>query len=490
VAGDAGSSGRGEDVLDARARLERVEHVVARSPVTCPPSTSIGDVAALMARERISSVLIPHADGIGIVTDRDLRARVVAARRDPEIPVSEVMTPAVRTIPGSAMLGEAVLVMLEGGFHHVPVTDGAGDVIGVVTDTDLIGIGRNSPFLLKRAIERAADPEGAIAVVAALPGVIRSMVQTGVDPVDVGYAVALMTDALSRRVIELRSAELGSPPVGWAWLALGSEARREQGLHSDQDHAIAYDLPAGSDADEVDRYFASLAEAVTADLEAAGIPRCEGEVMATERPLRRSLEHWTDAFRGWMQDLGTGGSFQASIVFDYRRIAGTLDVEPALDEVLADAPRHPSFGTHLARRALDTEPPLGMFDRVRTERRGSHAGTIDVKHRGVLIVTGIARAITVGRGITSERGTVGRLRAAGGDVLDDATVRELEEAFRFLWGIRLRHQVERAAAGAEADDHVDPGTLGPTSVPGLREAFRVIRRAQRVIAIEFGIRAG
>ena len=112
--------------------------------------------------------LIPHADGVGIVTDQDLRSRVVAARRDPEDPVSEVMTSTVRTIPGSAMLGEAILVMLEGGFHHVPVTDGAGDLIGVVTD-DLIGIGRNSPFLLKRAIEDAGDPATAIAVVAELP---------------------------------------------------------------------------------------------------------------------------------------------------------------------------------------------------------------------------------------------------------------------------------------------------------------------------------
>ena len=156
--------------------------------------------------------------------------------------------------------------------------------------------------------------------------------------------------------------------------------------------------------------------------------------MATEQPLRRPLTHWTAAFRGWMEDVGTGGSFQASIVFDYRRIAGTLDAEPTLDAVLAEAPRHPSFGSHLAHRALDEHPPLKMFDRIAVPRGGPHAMTVDVKHRGVLIVTRIARAVTVGRGITSERGTVGRLRAAAGDVLDDATVRELEDAFRFLWG--------------------------------------------------------
>ena len=81
--------------------------------------------------------------------------------------------------------------------------------------------------------------------------------------------------------------------------------------------------------------------------------------------------------------------------------------------------------------------------------------TVDVKHRGVLIVTGIARAVTVGRGITSERGTVGRLRAAAGDVLDDAGSGARGRVPLPL-GVRLRHQVERAAAGAEPDDRVDP----------------------------------
>lgn len=475
----------GAEALDDRTRLVRVESLVSRPPVTCPPSTSVRDAAGLMARERISSVLIPHREGLGIFTDRDLRGRVVAPGRDPAGPISDVMTATAKTIPGSAMVGEAVLVMLEGGFHHVPVTDRAGEVLGVVTDTDLIGLGRDSPFLLKRAIEDASDAAGAIAVASNLSRVVGSMVRTGVDPVDVGYAVALMTDSLTRRFTDLAMDDLGSAPAPWAWLALGSEARREQGLHSDQDHAIAYDAPGGQD---VDPYFASLAATVTADLEAAGIPRCRGEVMATEPPLRRPLDHWVQAFRGWMSDLGVEGSVQASIVFDYRRVAGTLDAESRLDEVLREAPRHPGFAAHLARRALDVRPPLGAFDRLVTERRGSHAGTLDIKHRGLLIVTGIARALTIGRG-TVERSTIGRLRRLREDGgLDAALAADVEEAFRFLWGIRLRHQADAAFRGAEPDDHIDPRNLGPVSRPALREAFRVIERAQRAVTLELGLR--
>jgi CBS domain-containing protein len=472
-----------EGVLDARARLVRVESLVGRPPMTCPPSISIREAAGLMARERISSVLIPHRDGLGILTDRDLRSRVVALGRDLESPISEVMTATARTIPGSAMVGEAVLVMLEGGFHHVPVTDRAGDVIGVVTDTDLLGLGRDSPFLLKRTIEESKDAAAAIAAASGLTRVVRSMVRAGVDPVDIGYAVALMTDSLTQRFVDLAADDLGGAPVPWAWIALGSEARREQGLHSDQDHAIAYDA-----GPESDTYFASLAAEVTANLEAAGIPRCRGKVMATEPSLRRPLDQWVQALRGWISDLGVDGSFQASIVFDYRRVAGTLDVESHLDAVLREAPRHPGFAAHLAHRALDLRPPLGAFDRLVTERRGPHAGTLDIKHGGLLIVTGLARALTVGRGIV-ERSTIGRLRTLrDGGGFDDALVADLEEAFRFIWGVRLRHQADGDFHGANPDDHVDPRRLGPVTRPALREAFRVIERAQRALALRLGLR--
>jgi CBS domain-containing protein len=422
---------------------------------------------------------------MGILTDRDLRSRVVALGRALDDPVSDVMTATARTIPGSAMVGEAILAMLEGGFHHVPVTDATGGVIGVITDTDVIGLGRDSPFLLKRAIEDAPDAGSAIAIAVELPRVVRSMVRAGVDPVDIGYAVSLMTDSLTVRFVDLAMNELGSAPAPWAWLALGSEARREQGLHSDQDHAIAYDPPGRQ---EIDPYFASLAGTVTANLEAAGIPRCRGEVMATERPLRRPLDHWVQAFRGWMSDVGMVGSFQASILFDYRRVAGTLDAEIPLNEVLREAPHHPGFAAHLAHRALDLRPPLGAFDRLVTERRGPHAGTLDIKHRGLLIVTGFARALTIGRGII-ERSTISRIRRLrDGDGLDGALLADVEDAFRFLWGVRLRHQADEAIRGADPDDHIDPRKLGSVTRPALREAFRVIERAQRALALELGLR--
>ncbi len=229
----------GEPATDLRRRP--VGTLVRREPVTCEGSTSVRDAARRMADERVSCLLVPGPDGLGILTDRDLRTRVLAARRDLGTPVREVMTAPARTVPWDTMAGEVLSSMLAEGFHHFPVVDGSGARIGVVTDTDLMGLERRSPFVLKSSIERSPDVESAVEAGRLLPSVVCELVDAAADPVEVGHVVGVVVDALTGRLIELAFAEIGEPPVPWAWLALGSEARHEQALHTDQDHALAYD---------------------------------------------------------------------------------------------------------------------------------------------------------------------------------------------------------------------------------------------------------
>jgi CBS domain-containing protein len=466
----------------------RVSSLIHRPAVSFPPDGSVGEAASRMTADRVSALLIPREGGWGIITDRDLRSRVLAAGRAGETKVSEIMTVPVRTVPSDSMAGEALLTMLDGGFHHLPVIDAHGGLAGVVTDTDLMGLSRQSPFALKSAIERSPSETDAVAAARRLPEVASELVEVNVDPVDVGHVVGGTIDALSRRLIELAIARLGDPPVPWAWLALGSEARHEQALSTDQDHALVYD-PGGRGEAELDPYFAALAEAVTSGLESAGIPRCRGDAMAVHPSLRRSLAGWMDQLRSWMSDPGTEGSVLTSITFDYRRIAGPLDVEAPMDEVIRSVPgRYPQFLRHLARRALDQKPPTGFFRNLVVESHGEHAGRFDVKHGGIMIVTSLARAWALRRGRTEKR-TLERLRGAveSGEI-DEESRQAMEEAFRLLWQVRLDHQAAMVRAGSPADDFVDPASLGPITRQGLKEAFRIIGREQRGLAADLGVR--
>jgi signal-transduction protein with cAMP-binding, CBS, and nucleotidyltransferase domain len=341
---------------------------------------------------------------------------------------------------------------------------------------------------LAATIEVAENQEAAVAAAREIPDLACVLLDDGADAVKIGHVISSSIDALTERLSTFAIDDLGEPPVSWAWMALGSEARLEQALHTDQDHALAYEL-GDRPVEEVDPYFAQLAERVTAGVEAAGIPRCIGDAMAITAGLRRSVESWATAFHDWMSDAGREGSIFSSITFDHRRVAGPLDIEPALHAVIAEAAdRYPEFLTHLAHRALDRKPPTGFIRNFVVESKGEHAGRLDIKHGGVTIISNLARvyAIRAGR---PEKSTLDRLTAAEETgQINHEDRQALEEAFRLLWQIRLEHQVRQLRANAKPDDFVDPAELGPIVRLGLKEAFRIIGGEQRGLATQMGMR--
>ena len=461
--------------------------LIRRAPVGADPGMTVTAAAERMAAEHVSCLLVPMRQGWGIVTDHDLRSRVLAMGRSPETPVEEIATFPANTLPEHALVGEALLAMFADGVNHFPVTGPDGSIFGVVTATDLLDIGRDTPFSIRGQIERARTREEVAAAGRGLPQVVLALVDASSEPVSVGRVAALVVDAMTTRLVTLAIERFGEPSTSWAWLALGSAARREQALATDQDHALAYDAPQGS-VDAFDASLAELAEFVTGGLEDAGIPRCKGDAMAVNPAMRRSVEGWTEAMDAWRRDLGASGSVLSSILYDFRRVTGPLDPEPELDAAIRGAGRDPAFLRHLGHRALAHRPPTGFFRDLVVERKGENVGRLDVKHGGITIIGNIARLEGVKAG-TPAKETLDRLAgAAAAGTLDASTANELSEAFRFLWEVRLRHQADQVRRGEPPDDFVDPSTLGPVTRRGLKEAFVVISRTQRVLAAELGLR--
>jgi CBS domain-containing protein len=468
------------------ARLRTVGGLVRRDAITIEPGRTVAEAAGLMRDEHVSCLLIRTERGIGVVTDRDLRIRIVAERGSVDAPVETIATSPAITIEASALAGDALTVMLAKGIHHLPVLE-QGRLVGVVTDTDLMGLGRHTPFALKSAILRARSRAAAAAAARDLPLVVVALVEARTDPVEVGRVIALVGDAITDRLIALAAEELGSPPATFAWLALGSAARFEQSLKTDQDHALAYDPPPGADLEAIEATFGELAEFVTAGLEEAGFPRCRGDAMAVHPSMRKPIDDWAERFRRWMSQPDVDTSILSSIGFDFRRQAGALEAEPRLAEAVRQAATHPGFLRLMGRRALAFHPPTGFVRDLVVEAKGEHAGRLDVKHGGITIVTSLARAWALQAG-SSAVGTLERLEAAAETgTLAPEIAEELAQAFRFLWEVRLRHQADQVSAGEQPDDFVDPTALGSFQRSGLKEAFHVIRRAQRQLATELGL---
>ena len=443
-----------------------------RPAITCSANTTVQQAAALMARERSSSLLVPADGGWSVLTEHLLSAGVLAKGRSPRTPVGEVAERPAAALPSDRSAGDALVFMLEAGIHHLSVVDADRRVLGVVYDADLAGLAFRSPLALRTAIESAEDAATVARAGRDVPNALWTMVEAGVDPVEVSRMVTLIIESMTRRFADLAINRLGAPPVPWAWLSLGSTARREQGIVTDQDHALAFD-PQGRPFEEVDGYFLDLAVAVTSGLEEAGIPRCKAKVVAEERSLRRPLEHWVIAFNDWMDQPRLAAGRQASILFDYRRSAGPLEAERTFAEVIGSSPHRPQFLRQMARQAVDVRPPARVDGRL-----------VDVKDDGLTPIVNLARSYALECGVGQPR-TLERLDlAAARGRIDDETREGLTEAFRLLWQIRLEHHAACVRDGRAPNDSIDPLTLGPLTRVELAEAFRFVRRAQRSVRRE------
>ena len=464
-----------------------VGDLVGRAPVGVRADASILEAARLMSAERISSVLVTDGERlVGILTDRDLRTRVLAAGVDPANPVSAVMTPDPATTGPDAPALEALIELVRRNIHHLPVvTDGRPS--GMITATDLLRLQQANPVFLVGDIAKAPDVATIAELATRMQWVVAGLVRQGTSAHDAGRVVTSVGDAIERQVITLAEAELGPPPVPYAWLTLGSRARFEQALGPDQDHALL--LHDDYRPEQHATWFGELAELVTSGLEAVGYPRCRGDKMATNPRWRQPLDVWRGHVDRWVGTPTPEAILEASVFFDLRHQHG----DPGLTAELAAAQRRaaqhaPIFLAHLAAAAASHHTPLGFFRGLVVDRSGDHRDTLDVKRGGINIIVEIARlhGLACGSEATS---TLARLEDAVMAGRVSATLgADLRDAWEFLAHLRLRHQVAQVRDGAPPDNWVDPSALSPFEKQHLRAAFGVIRSAQVAIAQRYPVR--
>lgn len=453
-----------------------VRDLVRRDPITSPSTVSIREAAQVMSRRQVSSLLVVD-DGrlVGILTDRDLRTRVLAEGVDSGLAVSEVMTrnPVTGTVDQLAF--EAMLEMVSRNIHHLPVVD-QGQPVGVVTTTDLMRMVQASPIYLVGEVQKQPDLDGVARAAARLPAIVEALVHQDATAEDIGRVVTAIGDAIERRVLDLVIDQIGPAPAPYAWVTLGSRARMEQALAADQDHALVI-ADEATDADLA--WFETLAQRATTALVQCGYRECPGQVMATNPRWRKRLRDWRGEFAQWMDEPTPDAILGASIFFDMRATHGDAELHAVLQrEVSARAPGSARFLAHLARAATRNEPPLTFFRGFVLAKEGEHASTLDIKRGGVGAVVELARvhALALGSPILN---TQGRISAAvAGGIISEQKGADLRDAFEFISYVRIRHQAGQSRAGRPVDNRINPEHLSSFDKRALREAFGIVRSAQ------------
>jgi CBS domain-containing protein len=443
----------------------RARELIARPLVTCGPDETVRAAAQRMHAEQVSSLVVT-GEPLGFLTDRDLRDRVVAPATDLGTRVATVMSTPLITAQADSTVAELLLMMVDRGIHHLPVTE-AGQVVGIVTDTDLLRHESSHPLFLRRRLERAGGHEDLAAYAADVRGSLARLVDAETPVDDIGRLVGSAHDALVARILRDAEGRLGPPPAPYAFMVLGSHARLEATLHTDQDHALALADDAGPDAET---WAAELANEVVGALERCGFPRCPGGIMASNPRWRVPVATWAGYFREWMEDPDAEGLADTTIFFDFRQLGGALDAEAAIRPVVTEAARHSAFLARLAFTALRRESPLDVFGHLRGVRQDRRR-VLDLKLRGIAGIVDMARVFALEEGVP-ETNTLVRLRLAAERGVTVA--HDLIEAFEYLQQVRLRHQVRQFRAGAEPDNLVPLSDLTQLERRWLRDLFRLL----------------
>jgi CBS domain-containing protein len=447
-----------------------VQQLARRAPVWVDASATVGDAARVMRDERISSVLV-RSDPPGIVTDRDFRNRVLADRLGPETPVTRILSSPLRTVPGDTPTYDAWRTLLDAGVHHLPITRG-GEIVGLLTATDLLRVSALGPVAVLRRVERISR-DGLAGYSSWIAEMTAALLAGGLDVTVIAGFVARLNDTLLRRLLGWAEAELGAPPAPYAWIAFGSEGRMEQTLLTDQDNALVFaDRGAPQRA-----WFEALAERVNSDLEAAGFPDCPGGYMA--RRWSGTLSEWVTRFHDWIDAPTPQALLQSSIFFDFRRVGGQLELDP-LEELIATSVGKPAFLRFLARTALAFRPPQALLLRL----RGS-SSTFDLKAQGISPIVFLARCYGLEAGVQA-RNTLARLEAAvrAGHMAEDNWVL-VGDAYKFLLGLRLRLQLRAVARGDTPTNKASLAELTALERTRLKEAFRAVRSWQQSAAYHY-----
>ena len=473
-----------------------VSKLMRRRIVTAPPSVSVQEAAGIMTRKQVSSLLIlqdsPPSGSrpalVGLITDRDLRARVLAEGLAPSTPVSRIMSTDVICCSSDDYAFEAMLTMMRHNLHHLPVLE-KSEPISVITAADIVQYESHNSVYLVSEIFKQKEAAGLESISAKARVMFGHMVNEDANSHMIGSAVALIGISISQRLLQLGEARYGPPPVPYCYLALGSMARQEQLMGSDQDNAFVIDD--GFIFEQHDAYFADLAAFVSDGLAACGYGYCEGGIMGTNPRWRQPLRNWQRMFGDWIDRPDPEALLHCSIFFDLDGIYGQMELAEKLQErIRKKAPESKKFLAYIARNALLRSPPLGFFRKFVLEPDGGHGKTFDLKERGTAPISDLVRVHALACG-SSSLNTSERLADVNATrLLPEGVGGDLIDALEFISMVRIRHQARQVERGLAADNSVAPARLSRFERLHMRNAFQIVDKSQSFLRYRYTARNG
>lgn len=445
---------------------------------------SIKDVAREMCGRQRSScaVVMKNNEIAGLVTDRDMTRSVVAAGIDTGMPISMVMTPNPVLVESSSKVIEAISLMLQYNIRCLPVVNDR-KVVGLLTTTHLVHNHRTQSLFLIQKIKYTSSISALAALKEERETIFQALVESGVSAEIQGRVMSTIMDAFTRRIIQLSEELLGPPPCDYAWIVAGSHARNEVHMLSDQDSALVL---SDDVSDEQKAYFMHLAMKVCNGLAACGYPLCDGKYMAATPKWCQPISVWKDYYSKWVSSPEYSKLLSISVFLEVRSIYGNRDYVEQIQQHLHDCiQKSGRFIPALVRDAIETQPPLSIFNSLVLEKGGENTNTLNIKKYALNLIIDLARIFSLSAG-GSLTGTEERFRyAAEHGTLSEDSCQNIIGAYRFLIQVRFRHQLNAILSNRVPNNNISPDEFSSFERKHLKDAFKIISELQDVAKLKF-----
>jgi CBS domain-containing protein len=449
---------------------------------------TIQQVARRMHQDNSTYLMVPSAEpqSAGIITESDLTRKVIATGYDIHLPAVQIMSTPLRTIDEQAMVSEALMAMMAHDVKHLAVTSAENQIIGVLSNRELISAQGQSPLFLLRKISRAESLEEIVQQHERLPRIVKGLISSGATARNINRMITTVSDTILKKVMSFVMKEMGSAPVDFAFMIMGSEGRGEQTLKTDQDNAIVFEDVSEAELPEVTPFFLEVGRRACEMLDKVGYSYCEGEVMAQNPNWCQPLGKWMTYFLQWIHAAEPEDLLQASIFFDFRYGYGDRQLVESLSNHLHGAiARWSGFLRHMTENALYFKPPLGFFRNFVVESKGEHRDAFDIKSAMTPMVD-FARVYALKNGVAATN-TLDRLEGLRDKkVLTQEEYDEMDKAYSFLMQLRLTRQVTVSLEQQKSPDNfINPKRLTRIEQTMLKEIFKRIEKFQSKMNFDY-----
>ena len=488
------------DQVNQQAQLRAVEslgeqysletligELAIHEPVSCAPTMPLNKAVSLMHERNVGSVVVVDEDmhPQGIFTLRDLRRLVGEGIANLTLPIDQVMTPSPFGLPPDATAFDAAIAMTERRIAHVCVVS-HGRLCGVISERDLFSLQRVDLVHLAQTILHAERVERLVAIRERIRQLVDNMLAHGASSAQITHIITLLNDHTVRRVIELAIADVGDPGIPFTWLCFGSEGRREQTLHTDQDNGILFEAQDTAEAAHIRGRLLPLAERINQDLNTCGFTLCKGNIMASNPQLCLSRQEWGRRFSSFIRESTPENLLSSTIYYDLRVVWGPAEgCDQLREQFLDEIQENRLFQRMMAENAMRHRPPVGRFRDFVVTRKGDGKATLDLKVQGLTPFVDGARLLALSHGIAACN-TLDRLRQlTEKQVIEKKDGAAYEEAYHFIQQTRMQQHQEQARAGRPYSNRLDPDTLNHLDRRILRESFRQAQRLQSSLAMRY-----